>query len=204
MFVSCGREIEGVSWKEMIRKVPPKKWISLVVIGIMFLIAAAYMEKGASEREEKTNVGEKERDLDGTDSYGTKMELRLAQILSTVEGAGRVEVILTFLDSGEKILNKDVDTSHSQMTEQDSAGGSRVSEETSYQEDTILSGDSYGSGSPYVIQEMTPSVAGILVVSDGGDSPIVVEKITDALSALFDLSPHKIKVLKRETNKPDM
>lgn len=192
---------EKISWKEALRRVPPRKWVLTALIGVVFLLAATHMEKGmpvtgSSKGGDDTQA---QKDNLGSSSYETRLEERLKNILSSVEGAGQVEVIITFRDSGEKIVNKDIDNSSSIVTEQDSAGGARTSEEKSYQEDTILSGDSYNSGTPYVVQEINPSVEGILVVSDGGDSPVVVEKITDALSALFNLSPHKIKVLKRES-----
>ncbi len=188
------------SFQEALRRIPPRKWVLTALIGAVFLLAATQMEKIEPSTKQSTGG------LDGleasggmeTDSYEICLQQRLEKILSCVEGAGRVEVMMTFQDSGEKILNKDISQSSDTLTEQDSAGGSRSSQENSYQENTILSGDSYSSGIPYVIQEKTPCVEGILVVSDGGDSPVVVEKITDALSALFQLSPHKIKVLKRE------
>ena len=189
---------EKKSLRELFRKVPPKKWMLLAALGVVCLLMATYIE----EMDSKKEVGESEKEntqMVAEDSYGEKLENRLEEILSTVEGAGRVEVIITFVDSGEKIVNKDVNNSSSSVTEQDSSGGSRVSQDTKHEEDTVLSGNSTGSGTPYVVQEMTPTVSGVLVVCDGGNSPVIVEKITNANSALFGLSVHKITVLKRET-----
>ena len=191
-------EKEKKSLRELFRKVPPKKWMLLAMVGVICLLMATYIEKMDSKKGDMQleNIHiQKEEET----SYGTQLERRLEQVLSTVEGAGQVEVIITFVDSGEKVVNKDVNNSASNLTEQDSAGGNRVSEEYHYEENTILSGSSTGSGTPYVIQELTPTVLGVLVVSDGGDSPVVVEKITTAISALFGVSAHKITVLKRES-----
>lgn len=191
-------EKEKKSLRDLFRKVPPKKWIMLAALGIVCLLMATYMEDMGKNKESENN--EKVNTVtDIGESYGEQLEKRLEQILSTVEGAGKVEVIITFADSGEKIVNKDVSHSSSNVTEQDSSGGNRVSEESKYEEDTILSGGSSSTGTPYVVQELTPTVLGVLVVSDGGDSPVVVEKITSAISALFGLSAHKITVLKRES-----
>ena len=53
---------------------------------------------------------------------------------------------------------------------------------------------------PYVLQEMAPEIEGILIVAEGADSPVIAEQITDAMSALFGVSPHKIRVLKKESS----
>ena len=45
---------------------------------------------------------------------------------------------------------------------------------------------------------MNPIVEGVVVLADGADSPSVVTEINEAVQALFDISPHKIKVLKRK------
>lgn len=191
-------EKEKKSLRELFRKVPPKKWIILAGLGVVCLLAATYIEEMDSYREGGENETINTQTEVGN-SYGEQLESRLEQILSTVEGAGEVEVIITFVDAGEKIVNKDVNNSASSLTEQDSAGGNRISEEYHYEEDTILSGSTTGNGTPFIVQERTPTVLGVLVVSDGGDSPVVVEKITTAISALFGLSAHKITVLKRES-----
>lgn len=40
------------------------------------------------------------------------------------------------------------------------------------------------------------TVTGILVVAQGADNPVTVQNIKDALVALFQLEPHKIKIMK--------
>ena len=56
--------------------------------------------------------------------------------------------------------------------------------------------DARGNQSPYVSQEQYPQVTGVLVVAKGGDDPIVIQNIQEAVEALFQVEPHKIKVMK--------
>ena len=49
---------------------------------------------------------------------------------------------------------------------------------------------------PYVVQEQYPQVTGVLVAAKGGDNPVVVQNIREAVEALFQVEPHKIKVMK--------
>ena len=46
-------------------------------------------------------------------------------------------------------------------------------------------------------KELTPEIAGVLVVADGGDNAVVVKNITDAIRALFGVEAHKIQIMKR-------
>lgn len=122
--------------------------------------------------------------------YEEKLERKLEQILSQVEGIGEVEVVINIKASGEIVLNKDKSSSSSSVTE--SGQSTKNSQEKQEEENTILMGSE-----PYVIQEYAPVVEGILVIAEGGDSSEVQKEINDALTALFDLAPHKIKVLKK-------
>ncbi len=53
--------------------------------------------------------------------------------------------------------------------------------------------DSQGFGSSKV-----PKVTGVLISAQGGDDSVTVQKIQEAVKALFQIEPHKIKVMKRK------
>ena len=53
-----------------------------------------------------------------------------------------------------------------------------------------------GSQTPYISSEIYPEVRGVLVVAQGGDNPVVVQQIQEAVIALFHIDAHNIKVLK--------
>lgn len=44
--------------------------------------------------------------------------------------------------------------------------------------------------------EGTISVTGILIVAEGADNPVIVQNIKEACVSLFQLEPHKIKIMK--------
>lgn len=45
-------------------------------------------------------------------------------------------------------------------------------------------------------EKVLPNVQGVLVVAEGGDNPKVIQNIKEAVQALFQVEPHKIKVMK--------
>lgn len=45
-------------------------------------------------------------------------------------------------------------------------------------------------------QERTPKVTGVLIAAQGAGQPTVVREIKEAVQALFQVEPHKIKIMK--------
>ncbi len=41
-----------------------------------------------------------------------------------------------------------------------------------------------------------PEVEGVVVIASGGDNSVVIENITEAIQALFEVDTHKIKIMK--------
>lgn len=150
-------------------------------------------EKDVSEKEEQT-VGE-DWDMEG-EEYGALLSKQVEDILKYMEGVGRVRVLVTMETSKEAIVEKDSPYSRTNTLETDSEGGSRNISDMENQEETVYITDSQGNKTPYVVKEMAPLVKGVVVVAEGGGKDEVKESITEALVALFDLEPHKIKVVK--------
>ena len=135
------------------------------------------------------------------DAYTRQMETRLAQALSQVEGVGRVQVLITWKSSGEKVVEKDTPGSSQLVTEEDSSGGKRTTRQESTEESTVYQEQENGSRSPYVIKEIQPQAEGVLVVAQGGGNPVIARNILEAVQALFPLDAHKIKIMKMEGSK---
>ena len=105
------------------------------------------------------------------------------------EGVGNVKVMITLASSSEKVVEKDQEMT-SEVQEGESGGKNTSSSETA------VYANGNGEETPYVKQELSPRIEGVLVIADGGDNAIVIENITEAVQALFGVDTHKIKVMK--------
>lgn len=190
-------------WKEKLSQIPKSRWYVITMVGILLLLIASRLEKvedisgnsGIISAESGDNITvTQDTDAVGA-SYAAYLEGKLKAVLSMIEGVGDTEVIVTLKKSSEKIIDKEYSRSENQLEETDNTGGIRKSTEQNYEENTVLIGED--NGTPYVLQEIVPEIEGILVVAEGADSAVIEEKITDALAALFGISPHKIRVLKK-------
>lgn len=128
--------------------------------------------------------------------YTAALEQTLEEILSAMEGAGQVKVMITLRTSGESIVEKDTVFSRTSSTEVDSSGGSRNTADSSETEETVYIGNGGNGGTPFVKQVLYPQIEGVVVCAQGGDSATVNKNITEAIQALFGIEVHKIKVIK--------
>lgn len=142
---------------------------------------------------------EQSPEMDGisSEAYAKRLERRLAEALEHVDGVGKAEVVITMKSTGQKIVEKDRNSSSQTSTEEDQNGGTRVVEDRSFDAVSIYTQGSDGSQAPYVSQEMLPEIEGVVVIADGGDNAVVVQNVTEAIQALFGVEAHKIKIMKR-------
>ena len=180
----------------------------LLLLGILLMVIAVPTKNtDKSEDTGLNNTGTSPGDgfyASGQDdmnlnSYTKDLEQRLAQILSGIDGAGKVDVMITLKSSSEKVLDKDVESDQETTTENDSQGGTRQTGRSNRKESTVYSGGSTNE-SPYISKELSPEIEGVVVLADGGGNSIVKENITEAVQALFDIAPHKIKIMKKQTS----
>lgn len=129
-------------------------------------------------------------------TYEQRLEARLTEILSHVDGVGEVEVMIVLRTSEERVWLTDRDTNTSSTRETDSGGGSRQIQSQEISEETVLTGGS-GSAAPVLEKEVYPEISGVIVSAAGGGSPAVQAEISAAVEALFGVPSHKIKILKR-------
>ncbi|WP_024838698.1 MULTISPECIES: stage III sporulation protein AG [Lacrimispora] len=204
-------------WRNRILKFKWKmgkdKWLILLAVGMIILILAIPSGPGsagktgtASESKNKTELQKgivtelPEKDTavaaSADNTYEEQLELRVRKLLKTVDGVGQVDVMIVLKSSKEKVLRVDRNTTDSSTVENDSSGGTRNITNKEQQENTILTGSGENTA-PIVEKEISPEIEGIIISAQGGGSPTVKAEISSAMEALFNLPPHKIKVLKR-------
>lgn len=194
-------------WKEKwkLPKGIPKEWLHkdrlmiLLLSGVLLMVIAIPINPGYSSEGDGTNREVTEAyttEKAAVSDYASYLEQELEEKLSLIEHAGQVRVMITLKDNGEKIVEKDTESTSEMVEEADSEGGERTSNKSSVKEVSIYEDGSEEEGFPYVTKEKSPEISGVLVVAQGGDNAVVVRGITEAIQALFDIDTHKIKVIK--------
>lgn len=192
----------GEKIREVLRKTGYGKVMLLLVAGVLLLLLSLPGEKkqedSQKEKQTRSILGEESTQEENRDAaYAKELEQKLEQLLGQVEGVGQVQVMITLKSSSETVVNKDISQSESSSQRPGTDGTGEQEAQSQSEEETVLVEDSEGNQTPYVIKEMEPEIAGIVVICDGGDDPVVVSNITSAAEVLFSVSAHKVKVMKK-------
>jgi|SRR5690554_3903749 len=129
------------------------------------------------------------------DNYQKELQGELEKVLSGIEGAGEVTVMLTLENEEEIIYARNEDVSRRDTQEEDSQGGFR--EQVEYDESgQLVIVRTNNQEEPVVETIVRPRVRGVLVVAGGADSPWVRESLTHAVQSVLDLPAHRITIQK--------
>ena len=116
-----------------------------------------------------------------------ELEERLAGMIGSVQGAGRVRVMVTLENAGETVYatNEKSDTQTSGTADR----------RTSYENEHVFFEAQEGR-QPLVETRLEPEVKGVAVVCEGGDDVTVIRRITDLVSVVLKLPSNRVCFIK--------
>ena len=175
--------------------------IVFVVILIVTIVAINYIWNGEKKEEESNVTPEAEGRNDvsyvsNNEVSSDENEEKLANILSNIQGAGKVKVLLTYSETSTYVPVYNENSKTSNTTETDSSGGSRTISETDSQKEVIYKEDGSGSKEPVTKSIISPKIEGAIITAQGADDANVKTNIIQAVEAATGLATHKIQVFK--------
>lgn len=151
----------------------------LGIISVVLIIISEFVT-------EKPKSQEKEQVQSSFFDYESDIENRLCDIISQINGAGRVKVMVT-LKSGEE--KKYAYNEMFQAKNDENSSDSKTENEY-----VVIDGE---KGDECVLLKTEfPEIQGVIVVCDGGDNSVIKNEITNAVSALLNISTNNISVIK--------
>jgi stage III sporulation protein AG len=173
-------------------KLSIKKKIQYVAIllVIVVILAIYFTSFGRSETPEETSSVQTQTQTADTNS----VEARLMDTLSRIDGAGRVEVMITYESSAEIVPAISVDTQTSTTTDESENGSSTTTSENTQSEIVTVSGSS--GNNALVLRENCPEVKGVLVIAEGADDIGVKLDLLNAVQTILSVGPDKVDVYK--------
>lgn len=164
------------------------KNLKIIILCIILIIALVLFISVSdnSNNNSENSTSEKEYKYQTTMEYCNEIETKLEALLSQIEGAGQVKVMVTVDGSPELVYASDTDTKTSST--------SNGSTTTTSSSPIIV--NTNGSSNALILTENLPSVKGVIVVSSGANQVSIRLDILNAVSTLLDISTDKISVLK--------
>ncbi|MGQ9823408.1 MAG: hypothetical protein ACUVSK_00180 [Desulfotomaculales bacterium] len=119
---------------------------------------------------------------------------RLKDMLSRVEGAGRVDVTVRLASSKQDRFALNTTTGRKTTEEKDQTGGTRVITENTGNEQIVLLREAQREV-PVVKEERASQIAGVLIVAEGAKDPVIKANLFRAAQVALGVEPQRIFVL---------
>ena len=129
--------------------------------------------------------------------YTRRLEMDLSSILSKIQDAGKVSVMITLKSGAEIIPAKDESISDKVTNEKDISGGTRVINEKTTDDKVVFSAAQGGNSKPLIIKEINPEIKGVIVVAEGANDSRVKLKISRAVQTVLDIPAYRVTVYER-------
>lgn len=172
--------------------------VIIVVVGVIIILAGGFLTKpdGSKDVMKDQGTGQIPRGSlsDSEVVYSgaevvADIEKRLSELLSLVEGAGQVSVMI-YADSSSELIpayNDALDNRSNQETD-------RSSTESSERRELALSGDS----TPVILKVVIPEIKGVVVVAEGADDLLVRQELNNAVCTLLGVPEHRVQIMKHK------
>ena len=121
------------------------------------------------------------------------LEKKLENILSKIQGVGKVKVFINYSQSSETVAMYNENSKVSQTEETDTSGGKRVIESTDSQKDIVFKEEN-GEKIPITQKIIQPKIEGAIITAQGANDATTKSNIMQAVEAATGIATHKIQV----------
>lgn len=159
----------------------------LGVAGILLIFLSQFA--GAGKSAPKTDPIQAEDSA----AYTAALQEQLSALIGQIEGAGKTTVLVTLQNDWETLYVSEEKTDRDSTRQ--SSGEGIVSERQTKEESYVLV-DGTNGRSALVRTRMEPVVKGVVVVCEGGDNPLTVTRILEAVTTALAISSTKVCITK--------
>jgi stage III sporulation protein AG len=163
-----------------------KKIIILFIIGIFLIIFPNLFSNFKNDKNIKS---------ENYENYEQKMRADLENMISSINGAGKTKVLITFESEKEAVYateNKKNNESITDKTENDIIHKKKSGD---HEKKYIITKNSDGSEHPLMLTKIHPKVKGTVIICEGAEKPRMREKITEAVSIALNISTNRVCVI---------
>lgn len=127
------------------------------------------------------------------DEYTERLESRLTELISSVDGAGKTKVMVT-LECGTEYVYASQQKTTSALSENSNPDGRVSRDEKRSGEESLILIDAGRGEEPLILKEITPTVAGVVVLCSGADDINVRQQIINVVTTALGTSSNRVCV----------
>lgn len=177
-----------------------KRQIENIVVFIIILIITVLIinnmwssnKKQSTENEtDNSKVLAQVESISGTGQQD--LEEKLEDILETINGVGKVKVLIKYSESSTIVAMYNETNSESKTEENDGDGATKNVTESESKKEIVYS-DENGESKPITEKVIMPVIEGAIITAQGASDANVKTSIVSAVEAVTGLAVHKIQV----------
>lgn len=175
-----------------------QKQLENIVVFIIILIITVLIINNimkSDKKEAKDNETDTSKVLASTENASSEenLEERLADILESIAGVGKVKVLIKYSETSSIVPIYNETTSESKTEETDSDGGNKNTVQTDVKKEIVYS-DENGNSQIITKKVDMPVIEGAIITAQGASNSNIKASIVSAVEAITGLATHKIQV----------
>lgn len=168
---------------------------AVVTLGIlgMALILLSQIFSGGKKAVEAVGT---DYDSAANAEYVAALEKKLCDVLGSMEGVGRVKVMITLDSSAQTVYATEERTQTDQSEDITGEERKRTQQSGNSQTNYILVDRGSGQKEPLVSTRLEPTIKGVVVICPGADNRLVSVRITDVVTTVMNVGANRVCVVK--------
>ena len=172
--------------------------VFIIILIITVLIINVMWSSNDKKTENKSEDTTKVLAQATSSSEKDDLETRLEDILASIDGVGKVKVLIKYSESSSVVPMYNETTSESTTKETDGDGANKDVKETESKREIVYT-DENGKNTPITEKVTMPVIEGAIVTAQGAGNANVKTSIVSAVEAVTGLAVHKIQVFEMGT-----
>lgn len=160
--------------------------IIVIIAAIGFIYFSSYGTTGGSEEAEPTPTAKQSVQTADT-------EKRLAEVLSSIQGAGKVDVMITY-ESGTELVPAVNTETQTDTQDQESENGTESTTKSENTSSELVTVQNNGNSEAVVLRENEPKVRGVVVIAEGANDITVRMQLAQAVCTVLDVDQNSVDV----------
>ena len=178
-------------------KIKKNKKLETALYGGLILLGAAAFFIGSAKGEQTPETAQADPGQ-AAERSALETEARLAEVLSSIRGAGAVEVMITYETGTELVpaMSTDTQTGTTESSGSDAHSVTENSVESS--QPATLNGN--GGSETIILTEIQPKVRGVIVIAEGAADISVRLRLQSAVQTVLGIQADQIEVFERKSS----
>ena len=176
--------------------------VVFLIILIITVIAINFIWNNEEQETKEDSLSKELADVNNIEddtNIENNLEKKLENILTKLNGVGRVNVLITYSESNQVVAMYNENSKESTTEEEDTSGGKRTIQEVDTSKD-IAYKEENGSKIPVTEKIIMAKIEGAVIIAEGAENASVKTNIVQAVEAVTGLATHKIQVFEMKKN----